>query len=199
MTDISHVSAAGRQRTVADPPPFPRAIYQSGHLYFSRHATENYKLALAGIPPRDFEGPDELVPVKRIAVEFGVHRRTIYRRAALAEKAAQGEAGEVRLAPIGAEGRAAAKAAHAARSTPAARAEKAAIAARVTADKLAQVAKRRAAEAAAKAAEAAAIAKARYDRLAVSAARAAEEAAELEKAAKAARADAEKADQAAVP
>jgi hypothetical protein len=136
--DVSRSSAdPGRPRTVAEPPPFPQAIHLNGRLYFSRHGTENYKLALAGLPPKDFEGPDELVPAKQLAVELGVHRRTIARRV-LEDEKTSGK-GEIR------------RAAYAARFGRAGESEakKAAIVARARATRLAQSARRAAEEAAA--------------------------------------------------
>jgi hypothetical protein len=154
MTDISSSSAdPGRPRTVQSQIAFPRPVYINGRSLFWRSEIEAHKAALAGIPPRPFEGPDELVPMKKFAVELGCHPRTLVRRVLEAEKAATGESRPV--SPLAG----ATEAARAARRTPAEAAERAAVHARARAARLAQAAKRAAqaaaeAEAAAKAARA---------------------------------------------
>ncbi len=67
-------------------PVFPTPIRQAGgRLYFLRADVENYKLALAGLPPKTFDGPDVLVPAVHVAGELGFGRRTLGRRVAESE------------------------------------------------------------------------------------------------------------------
>jgi len=59
---------------------FPSPIKQNGRLYFFRRQLEEYKRALAGLPPEPWNGIDELVPATLAAREFGFGRRTLGRR-----------------------------------------------------------------------------------------------------------------------
>jgi hypothetical protein len=70
---------------------FPRVTTQNGRRFVARHDLENYKLALAGLPPveRDAKAPIEFVPFRRTAEELGICVRSVERRvAAAASKAA---------------------------------------------------------------------------------------------------------------
>jgi hypothetical protein len=70
-------------------PKFPLPVRQRGRLFFWRSELEEYKRALAGLPPKalDPDFIDVLVPAVSMAGEFGVGRRTIGRRIAEAELA----------------------------------------------------------------------------------------------------------------
>ena len=60
----------------------PDYIRQEGRIYFTRTDIENYKRALAGLPPQESDGPIILVPAPQFAAELGFHRRTLGRRIA---------------------------------------------------------------------------------------------------------------------
>jgi hypothetical protein len=76
-------------------PKFPLPVRQRGRLFFWRSKVEEYKRALAGLPPKapDPDLVDVLVPAVALAAEFGVGRRTIGRRIAEAEGAGLAIAG----------------------------------------------------------------------------------------------------------
>jgi hypothetical protein len=65
----------------------PAHIRQAGRLYFTRTDIENYKRALAGLPPQEADGPVILVPAPQFAAELGFHRRTLGRRIAESQQA----------------------------------------------------------------------------------------------------------------
>lgn len=73
-------------------PQFPELTRSNGRLYGERGAFENYKRALAGLPPLELD-PNrkiELVPAKQIAKELGFGRRTLGRRIAITGEAVGG-------------------------------------------------------------------------------------------------------------
>ncbi len=65
-------------------PEFPAPVRQAGRLYFVDRAIENYKRALAGLPPLadDPSAPIKLRPASEVAADFGFGRRTLGRRIA---------------------------------------------------------------------------------------------------------------------
>jgi hypothetical protein len=89
MTDIPDSSPGRdeprRPRTVRVDLPrqskaaFPKPVYQSRRMFFWRLQVENYKLALASLPPKASEAGavDRLITANQLAIELGVHRRTI--------------------------------------------------------------------------------------------------------------------------
>ena len=66
-------------------PMFPKAVRNNGRVYFLKSQVEDYKAALAGLPPKEFEGPDIFLTAKQLALELGVGRRTVGRRIVEAE------------------------------------------------------------------------------------------------------------------
>jgi hypothetical protein len=79
-------------------PRFPLVIWQKNRGYVPRSDLDTYKAALAAyalgvkpVQPVKIE-PDPLVPLKQVAAELGVGRRTIGRRIAEAEAAADNSA-----------------------------------------------------------------------------------------------------------
>lgn len=65
---------------------FPRPVRQNGgRMFFIRGELENYKLALAGLPPRSPSEIIEFVPATKVAAEFGFNRRTLGRLVEAAE------------------------------------------------------------------------------------------------------------------
>lgn len=67
---------------------FPKPVRSKGkRLFFWRSQLEAYKLALAGLPKKEFEGIDSLVPAAQTASELGFGRRTLGRRVVETEQA----------------------------------------------------------------------------------------------------------------
>jgi hypothetical protein len=63
-------------------PEFPAPFRHAGRLVWDRHAIENFKLALMGLPPRerDPQAPISFITAKQLATELPFGRRTIGRR-----------------------------------------------------------------------------------------------------------------------
>ena len=83
------VSATAAERPRATPLPlrFPNVIWQKNRGYVLRSELDKYKSELAalalGVPPPPAPPPpmpDPFVPLKQVAAELGVGRRTIGRR-----------------------------------------------------------------------------------------------------------------------
>jgi hypothetical protein len=67
---------------MSTPSDFPAPIRHAGRLVWDRHAIENYKRAMLGLPPleRDSEATIKLVTAKQLAEELPFGRRTLGRR-----------------------------------------------------------------------------------------------------------------------
>ena len=71
-------------------PKMPAPTQINGRLYFERHAWENHKRLILGLPPldRDPKAPIVLVPAGQAAKELGRSRRTLDRRIRDAQRTA---------------------------------------------------------------------------------------------------------------
>jgi hypothetical protein len=67
---------------MSEPLDFPAPFRHAGRLMWDRHAVENYKRSLMGLPPleRDLQTPITFVSAKQLGVELPFGRRTIGRR-----------------------------------------------------------------------------------------------------------------------
>jgi hypothetical protein len=64
--------------------PFPKIVHQSNRRFVEKHAFENYKRGLAGLPllERDPLAPIVLIPFRQAYRDLGICEKTLERRIA---------------------------------------------------------------------------------------------------------------------